>query len=98
MTQQNAHPELSADDLKAIKKAIKCPKSLIKSDAEAVFIQETADRLGKFGERVFLSEKQICWLRKIAARAEGAGAKPASGKTKSEPGGNLPSYDDLVEE
>ncbi len=98
MQQQSEHPALSADDLKVIKKAIKCPKSLIKSDTEKAFLQETADRFGKFAERIFLSEKQIAWLRKIVARMEGAGSKQASGKAKPEPADDLPAYGELAGE
>lgn len=96
MQQQDKHPALSADDLKVVKKAIKCPKNLIKSDAEMGFIQETADRFGNFAGRTFLSEKQLAWLRRIAARMEG-GNKPAK-KTNQEPADDLPDYGELAEE
>lgn len=98
MQQQNEHPALSADDLKAIKKAIKCPMSLIKSDTEKVFLQETADRFAKFSERTFLSEKQLGWLRRVAARMEGGGSKQVSGKVKPEPADDLPEYGELAGE
>lgn len=98
MQQQNEHPALSADDLKTIKKAIKCPKSLIKSETERVFLQETADRFAKFSERTFLSRKQFGWLCRVAARMEGGGSKQASGKAKPELADDLPEYGELAGE
>lgn len=99
MQQQDEHPALSAGDLKAIRRAVKCPNKLIKSDAEAVFIKETADRLERFKEGIYLSEKQLAWLHRIAGRMDGNSAKkPATGKAKSELADDLPNYDELAGE
>lgn len=96
--QQDEHPALSADDFKLIKRAIKCPKSLIKSDIERAFLQETADRLGKFSERIYLSEKQIAWLRKIAGRMDGGRSSKQTTEQPISLADDSPEYGEMVEE
>lgn len=88
-------PKLSAADLAAIRKALRCPAKLIKSDVEKEFLAKTKERLAQFGENIYLSEKQLGWLRKIEARiaAEGAPAKEEKSATAGE---DLPDYDELA--
>jgi hypothetical protein len=96
----NEHAALSADDLKTVRKAVKCPAKLIKSEGEKTFLKETKDRLEKFNERVYLSNKQVEWLRKIASRMDAGDKKPGGGKPRAETAqqADLPSYDDLAGE
>lgn len=86
--------QLTQEDLKTIRQALKCPAGLVKSTAEKKFIKETRERLGKFGDKIYLSSKQLEWLRKIAARGDGkAGDRPEAAPTD-----DLPSYGDLAGE
>lgn len=88
--------QLSQDDVKTIQQALKCPAGLIKSPAEKKFIKETRERLGKFGDKIYLSSKQLEWMRKIASRSEGV---KADGKPKAAASAeDLPAYGELVGE
>lgn len=62
------HKELSVGDMKIVRRAVKAPRKNLLNDAERKFVSETKARLDKFGEGVFLSEKQFAWLEKIANR------------------------------
>ena len=83
------HVTLSADHLELIKKAVRCPAKLIKSDVEKNFIKETKERLQKFGDELFVSEKQLSWLGKIAGRMESSPAKSSPEAL------DMPSYEDV---
>lgn len=86
--------QLTQDDVKTIRQALKCSAGLIKSTAEKAFIKETRERLDKFGDKIYLSIKQLEWLRKIASRSGGAtaGRKPKA----AAPADDLPEYGELV--
>lgn len=92
------HAQLSADDLNTVRQALKCPAEQIQSEAERSFLKSTRDRLKRFGEGIYLSTKQLEWLRNIAARAATDGGKrPAKAKAASQVE-DLPAYDELVGE
>ena len=76
------HAQLSADDLNTVRQALKCPAEQIQSEAERSFLKSTRDRLKRFGEGIYLSTKQLEWLRNIAARAATDGGK-RPGKAKA---------------
>lgn len=93
------HPPLSADDLKMVKKALRCPAKLLQGDRERQFLKETKVRLDRFGERIYLSAKQVAWLEKIASRMEGQGASTASNDAAHEAAddlGDMPSFNELA--
>lgn len=85
------HVAVTADQLKLVKKALRCPTKLIKSTAEKNFVKETKERLEKFGEGIYLSEKQINWLEKIASRLEDKPKKPEAAAAADD----LPSYSEF---
>lgn len=85
------HKELSAENLKIVRRAVKTPRKNLLNDAERKFVSETKARLDKFGDGLFLSEKQFVWLEKIANRTAGA-------KAASSPPTDQPAYDDLAGE
>ncbi len=91
------HVSLTADKLKLVKKALRCPAKLIQSDKEKTFLSETRERIEKFGERIYLSEKQLSWLEQIACRIDGGAKKSGEGGGKNEPTDeDLPSYDEMA--
>lgn len=91
------HPLLSAGDLKMVKKALRCPASLIQGDHERQFLKETKLRLERFGERIYLSAKQVAWLEKIAARiGVQSESKASSPRDIADELGDIPSYEELA--
>lgn len=85
------HKQLSADDLKTVRAAVKTPRKTLQNDAERKFVSETKARLERFGEGVYISEKQFSWLAKIASRSIPVKADVAEA-------GDTPAYDDLAGE
>ena len=85
--------------LKTIRQAIKCPASLIKSPAEKEFIKETSGRLYRFGEDIYMTEKQYSWVEKIAGRVGGADtkteAKPKAAGLENIEEEDLPDFNEL---
>lgn len=93
------HLPLSAGDLKMVKKALRCPAKLIQGDHERQFLKETKVRLDRFGERIYLSAKQVAWLEKIAARLVGQSPSTASNEMDHEVAdelGDMPSFNELA--
>ncbi|MBI2275735.1 MAG: hypothetical protein HYU74_00140 [Dechloromonas sp.] len=96
------HPPLSADDLKMVKKALRCPAKLVQGDRERQFLKETKVRLDRFGERIYLSAKQVAWLEKIASRLVGQRASTASTASTevdheaADELGDMPSFNELA--
>lgn len=88
--------QLTPEDVKTIRQALKCPAGLVKSTAEKTFIKETRERLEKFGDKIYLSSKQLEWLRKIASRS--GGAKAGSKPKAVAPADDLPEYGELAGE
>lgn len=88
------HVALNADKLKLVKKALRCPAKLIKSDVEKEFVKETKERLEKFGDDIYLSEKQLAWLGKIASRLDDKPKKSEAAETADD----LPVYSELAGE
>lgn len=88
--------QLTQEDIKTIRQALKCPAGLVKSPAEKTFIKETRERLDKFGDKIYLSSKQLEWLRKIASR--GSGGKAGSKPKAAAPADDLPDYGELAGE
>jgi len=86
--------QLTQEDIKIIRQALKCPAGQVKSTAEKKFIKETRERLGKFGDKIYLSSKQLEWLRKIASRSEdaNAGGKPKAAVSAED----LPDYGEMA--
>lgn len=86
--------QLTQDDVKTIRQALRCPAGLVKSTAEKAFIKETRERLEQFGDKIYLSSKQLEWLRKIASRSSSAntGRKPKAVAMADD----LPDYGELA--
>jgi len=83
---------LSASDLIVIKQACRVPAKQLLSDKERKFVKETKERLGNFGERLYVSAGQFAWLEKIAKRAQ-AGNPAKAGAVNG-----FPDYNELAGE
>lgn len=59
-----------------LKTLIKDAKKLASTDWEKSFVKDLAERHKKWGDELYMSEKQLAALRKIAGQEDDAGESP----------------------